>query len=82
VPILQLRKVPPDDILKPWLAEMYSLHQGLADASKQLLQADEEIKHTELRIAEARRKHMAVSNQLEEAAGQENSPCPQRTNRP
>jgi len=66
----QFRKVPADDILKPLLAEMYSLHQGLADASKQLLQADEEIKINELRIADARRKHMAVSNQLQEAAGQ------------
>ena len=66
----QLRKVPPDDILKPLLAEMYSLHQGLADTSKQLLQADEEIKNNELRIADARRKHMAISNQLQEAAGQ------------
>lgn len=65
-----LRKVPPDEILRPLLGELYPLHQRLGEASKQVLLAEEEIKKNELTLADLKRKHVAMCEKLQEAAGQ------------
>jgi DNA sulfur modification protein DndD len=65
-----LRRVPPDEIVRPLLDELYALHQQSAEASKQVLVADEEIRTSELKLADLQRKHKEAYERLQEAAGQ------------
>jgi DNA sulfur modification protein DndD len=65
----RLRKVPPEEILKPLIKQMSLLHEQLTTASKQLLLTEEEIKRTELNLSDVKRKHSAVCERIQAAAG-------------
>ena len=53
----KLQKIPKDDVLKPLLEELHSLHQELAEAGKQVLIKDEGVRAAELRLSELRQQH-------------------------
>ncbi len=65
-----LRKIPPDDVLKPLIGELHALHQTLAEAGKQALLKDEEIKSAELKLADLERRYNHAADRLAAQATQ------------
>lgn len=65
-----LRKIPPDELLKPLIEELHGLHQDLAEAGKQALLKDEGIKAAELKLAELERRYNHSAEKLAAQATQ------------
>lgn len=59
-----LRKIPPDEVLKPLLQELHDMHRQLADASKAALLIAEEIKGLEMTLSELRRRYERITEKL------------------
>jgi DNA sulfur modification protein DndD len=59
-----LRKIPPDEVLKPLLEELHALHQDLAEAGKEALLKDEEIKAAELKLTDLERRYNHAADRL------------------
>ncbi len=61
---MALRKIPPDEVLKPLLAELHTEHHQSAGASKAVLLFAEEIKALETKLSESRRRYENVAGKL------------------
>lgn len=59
-----LRKIPSDEVLKPLLEELHTLHQRLSQAGKLALIKDEEIKSLELKLYELQRRYKQAAEKL------------------
>jgi len=53
----ELRKVPPDELLKPLLEELQNLNVELAEAGKNAVLTDDKIKNAELELAVVQRRY-------------------------
>lgn len=65
-----LRKIPADEVLKPFLGELHDRHQELAEAAKQALIQDEQIKAAEVKLAELERHYNQAAERLAAQATQ------------
>jgi DNA sulfur modification protein DndD len=59
-----LRKIPADEVLKPLLEELHSLHQKLSEAGKLALIKDEESKSLELKLQGLQRRYNQAAEKL------------------
>lgn len=59
-----LRKIPADEVLKPLLEELHTLHQRISEAGKLALIKDEEIKSLELKLFDRQRRYYQATEKL------------------
>ena len=59
-----LRRIPKDDVLRPFLEELRLLNHELTEASKSVLMLDEEVRIQEFKLAESRRRFEQATNKL------------------
>lgn len=60
----EIRKIPGDDVLKPFFEEMQRANEGLVEAGKAALLVDEKIKTVELELSTLRNKYEQSLNKL------------------
>jgi DNA sulfur modification protein DndD len=66
----ELRKVPPDELLKPLLDELQKLNNDLGDAGKSAVLTDDKIKNADLELAVVRRRYTQSVEKLASRATQ------------
>lgn len=66
----ELRKVPPDELLKPLLDELQHFNGQLAEAGKNAVLTDDKIKNAELELAVVRRRYASSVEKLAAQASQ------------
>jgi DNA sulfur modification protein DndD len=59
-----LRKIPADEVLKPLMEELHSLYQELGESGRIALIKDQEIRDSELKLTELRRRHNQTAEKL------------------
>jgi len=59
-----VRKIPPDDVLKPILEEIHGLNEKLVKASSDAILKDQATKNLELELSESERRHSQLAQKL------------------
>ncbi|HWO43443.1 MAG TPA: DNA sulfur modification protein DndD [Candidatus Eisenbacteria bacterium] len=67
-----LRKIPPDEILRPLLEQLHVLHKELAEISKEALLQDDTIRREESKLADLQRQYNLAAERIAQLAAQRN----------